>query len=77
MRPDGALTVAQYHHRKALRGEQSSRVKRRRAIKASSRTVEFIDADSMSEASASRRRAALQWICVAGVHRALKARQPS
>eukprot|EP00966_Prymnesium_polylepis_P263559 6088154-Prymnesium_polylepis.1 len=34
----------------------------RRAIKASSPTVEFIDGLAMSEASASRRRAALQWI---------------
>ena len=33
--------------------------------------------DSMSEASACCRRAALQWICVAGVRRALKVRLPS
>eukprot|EP00966_Prymnesium_polylepis_P292990 6767319-Prymnesium_polylepis.1 len=52
-------------------------VERRRAIKASSRTVELIDGRNVGSVSASSRRAALQWICVAGVHRATKARKPS
>eukprot|EP00966_Prymnesium_polylepis_P216967 5021750-Prymnesium_polylepis.1 len=41
--------------------------------KASSRTVELIDERKMSEASARRRRAAIQWICFAGIRRATEA----
>eukprot|EP00966_Prymnesium_polylepis_P223200 5163642-Prymnesium_polylepis.1 len=42
-------------------------VKRRRATKASSRGRSSSSTDAMSEASARRRRAELQWICVVGV----------
>eukprot|EP00966_Prymnesium_polylepis_P098492 2280577-Prymnesium_polylepis.1 len=80
MRANGVLrshsTISGRHSREqSSRGEECQRNVDARPSRAAGRSSSSTDV--MSEASARRRRAAFQWICVAGVRRATEARQPS